>query len=80
MRGWFDYHYTELDYVQEPKYVLGTSEIFPYDLELAELFPNRDKVLRPELVCTYERPLKVDTKKHMPAYVSPLGQASLAKG
>ena len=49
-----------------PKYILKTSEIFPYDVDLTDIIPHPDRVLRPELVCTYERPLKSDAKKMLP--------------
>lgn len=44
-------------------YVLKTSEIFPYDIESTQLWPDPNRVLRPEFVNSYERPLKSDTKK-----------------
>jgi hypothetical protein len=48
---------------------LKTAEIFPFDLEQTELIPNPNRFLRPELVCSNERPLKADTKKKMPQYM-----------
>lgn len=65
-RRWFDFHYGELDYNQHPKFILNTAEIFPLDLEV---YPNRDRVLRPEFLCSYEIALKADTKRSMPSYV-----------
>lgn len=65
-KKWFDHHYGELEYNDKPKYVLKTAEIFPYDVDLTDLLPHPDRVLRPELVCTYERPLKSDAKKMLP--------------
>lgn len=49
-----------------PKYILKTAEIFPYDVDLTDLLPHPDRVLRPELACAYERPLKSDAKKMLP--------------
>jgi hypothetical protein len=60
-----EYHFSELEYLEEPYYVLKTSEIFPFDSELSEVNIRKDKYLRPEFVCTYERPLKADSKKDM---------------
>lgn len=64
-----DFHFTELDYLEEPYYVLKTAEIFPYDCDQSE-HPKRDKFLRPEFVCTYERPLKADARKDVSIQVS----------
>ena len=44
---------------------MNTSEIFPHDSDLNELYPRKDKYLRPEYVCTYERPLKADARKDL---------------
>lgn len=63
MKNWFSYHYTELEYTNNPMYVLRTADIFPYDWEVNDRVPNTNRVLRPEFVCQYERPLKSDTKK-----------------
>lgn len=54
-----------------PKFILNTSEIFPLDLEMKEIYPNRDRVLRPEFLCSYEFALKADTKRLLPAYAQP---------
>jgi hypothetical protein len=63
-RRWFDFHYGELEYNNHPKFILNTAEIFPLDLEIRDnIYPNRDKVLRPEFLCTYEFALKADTKR-----------------
>jgi hypothetical protein len=44
--------------------VLKTSEMFPYDYDANENNnPRKDRYLRPEFVCAYERPLKSDAKK-----------------
>ena len=66
MKNWFTHHYGELEYTSNPKYVLKTSEIFPYDFEVNDRYPHTNRVLRPEFVCHYERPLKSDTKKLLP--------------
>lgn len=63
MKNWFTHHYHDLEYAKNPMYVLKTSEIFPYDFEISERIPNTNRVLRPEFVCAYERPLKSDTRK-----------------
>lgn len=63
MNKWFDFHYTDLEYTNELLYVLGPQDIFPYDWEVNDKIPNTNKVMRPEFVCQYERPLKSDTKK-----------------
>jgi hypothetical protein len=44
---------------------MNTTEIFPYDTPDNTF--NRDRVLRPELVCMYERQLKADTMKLHPS-------------
>ena len=70
-RKWFDYHYGELEYNKKtkPEFILNTSEVFPLDLEIKDnLYPNRDRVLRPEFLCTYEFALKADTKRQLPSY------------
>ena len=46
--------------------VLKTGEIFPLDSDLNEVNPRRDRYLRPEFICSYERPLKSDAKKTLP--------------
>jgi len=51
--------------LEEPFYVLKTSEIFPFDVDLSEVYPRKDKYLRPEFVCSYERPLKADARKDL---------------
>lgn len=57
-----EFHFTELHYLEEPYYVLKTAEIFPFDSDQSE-HPRKDRFLRPEFVCTYERPLKADARK-----------------
>lgn len=61
-----DFHFSELQYLEEPYYVVKTSEIFPYDCDLNEVNPRKDKYLRPEFICSYERPLKADARKDFP--------------
>lgn len=63
-----EYHFSELQYQEEPFYVLKTSEIFPHDVDLNEVHPRKDKHLRPEFVCVYERPLKADARKDLGAH------------
>ena len=65
-KKWFDHHFGELEYNDVPKYILKTAEIFPYDADQQDLLPHPDRVLRPELVCSYERPLKSDARKMLP--------------
>jgi hypothetical protein len=55
--------------LEEPYYVLKTAEIFPYDCDQSE-HPKKDRFLRPEFVCTYERPLKADARKDISIHVS----------
>jgi hypothetical protein len=50
--------------------VLKTSEIFPHDIDLSEVYPRKDKYLRPEFVCNYERRLKADARKDLGLHVS----------
>jgi len=38
------------------------------DLEIKDIHPNRDRVLRPEFLCTYEFALKADTQRELPKY------------
>lgn len=64
MKHWFTHHYQELEYTNSPLYVIQSADIFPYDWEVNDRVPNTNKVLRPEFVCQYERPLKSDTKKN----------------
>lgn len=59
-----------MQYQEEPFYVLKTSEIFPYDVDLNEVYPRKDKYLRPEFVCIYERPLKADARKDLGLHIS----------
>ena len=56
-KQWIERHYEDLMYESEDKicYVLNTSEIFPYDVDLAAITPNRDRVLRHELISMYDR-------------------------
>ena len=52
--------------MEEPFYVLKTSEIFPYDVEVdkdEQANQKKTKYLRPEFICSYERPLGADTFK-----------------
>lgn len=49
---------------------MKTSEIFPYDVDLNEVNPRKDKYLRPEFVCIYERPLKADARKDLGFHVA----------
>lgn len=70
MKNWFTHHYHDLEYAKNPMYVLRTSEIFPYDCDVQERIPNTNRVLRPEFVCSYERPLKSDTRKPNKALAS----------
>lgn len=58
------FHFSDLKYLEEPFYVMKTSEIFPYDCDQSEM-PRRDRCLRPEFVCRYERPLKADARKDL---------------
>ena len=46
------------------------SEIFPFDVDMNEVYPRKDKYLRPEFVSIYERPLKADAKKDLGNQVS----------
>lgn len=64
-----EFHFTELHYLEEPYYVLKTAEIFPYDCDQSE-HPRRDRFLRPEFVCSYERPLKADARKEISVHVA----------
>ena len=63
------FHYNELDYTDRIQYVLKTSEIFPYDLEISErctqvpLPKTIQNTLRPEFTCNYEEFLLADTLK-----------------
>lgn len=66
---WLKYQNEVLEYSDTPKYILKTVEIFPFDLEVTELYPHPNRFLRPELVCSNDRALKADTKKKMPRYV-----------
>ena len=50
--------------------MLKTGEMFPYDTDLNELHPRKDKYLRPEFVCAYERPLKADARKDLGSHVA----------
>jgi hypothetical protein len=50
--------------------LLKTTEIFPHDIDVDkdEGLSNvmrKDKYLRPEFVCSYERPLKADAGKDL---------------
>ena len=51
MKNWFSHHYGELEYTNSPMYVLRTADIFPYDWEVNDRYPNTNRVLRPEFVC-----------------------------
>lgn len=64
-----EFHFTELHYLEEPYYVLKTADIFPYDSDQSE-HPRKDRYLRPEFVCTYERPLKADARKETSVHVA----------
>ena len=59
-----------MQYLEEPFYLLKTSEIFPYDVDLNEVYPRKDKYLRPEFVCSYERSLKADSRKELGLHVA----------
>jgi hypothetical protein len=50
--------------------LLKTTEIFPHDLDVDKdeglnHVLRKDKYLRPEFVCSYERPLKADAGKDL---------------
>ncbi len=49
--------------------MLKTAEVFPYDSDQSE-HPRKDRCLRPEFVCTYERPLKADARKDLGFHVA----------
>ena len=59
-----EYHFTDLHYLEEPYYVLNTAEVFPFDSDQTEQ-PRKDRYLRPEFVCSYERPLRADARKDL---------------
>lgn len=50
--------------------MLKTSEIFPYDVEISDVHPRKDRYLRPEFVCNYERRLKADARKDLGVHVA----------
>ena len=52
---WFEQYLLDLEYENYENicYAMNTSEIFPYDTQNIEC--SRDRVLRPELVCMYDR-------------------------
>lgn len=62
-----DIHFFELQYEikknNELGYVFNTKHVFPLDSDSNEVNPNFEKVLRPEFIYEYEKPLKADTKK-----------------
>ena len=64
-----EFHFTELHYLEQPYYVLKTAEIFTYDSDQSE-HPRKDRFLRPEFVCTYERPLKADARKEISVHLA----------
>jgi len=51
MKNWFTNHYRDLEYTNNPMYVIKTSDIFPYDYEVNDRVPHTNCVLRPEFVC-----------------------------
>lgn len=64
------YHYNELDYAEKIYYVLKTSEIFPYDVEIPDnsssnktLPKTIQNALRPEFTCSHDDFLMADTLK-----------------
>ena len=61
-----EYHFSELKYLEEPYYMLKTTDIFPLDLDINDATIRRFKYLRPEFMCSYERPLKSDGMKELP--------------
>jgi len=63
-------HFSELQYQEEPYYVLKTNEIFPLDLDLNDFHQSKQRYLRPEFVCAHEKPLKADSKKDIGAHIS----------
>jgi len=58
-----------LHYLEQPYYVLKTAEVFPFDSDQSE-YPRRDRHLRPEFICSYERPLKADARKDLGYHVA----------
>jgi len=58
-----DFHVSELDYDEDVYYVLKTTEIFPADYAMQERKPY-DLYLRPEFMCSFEKALRTDVRKH----------------
>ena len=53
--------------------MLKTTEIFPLDIDVdkeEQVGGKKDKFLRPEFLCSYERPLKADAGKDLGILVS----------
>lgn len=59
------FHFPELQYEDEPYYVLKTSEIFPLDFDINDRGTLKNNFIWPEFLIDYDKPLKADTKKQI---------------